>query len=510
VGAHDLGLWAQLADLGVVDSQADQWVAKARALRDLTELPTPEPSGIVSTLRGYQRQGFHWLAFLWTHGLGGILADDMGLGKTLQVLALVSHARSQGSDPFLVVAPSSVVSAWQSEAARHAPGLRVAAITSSLSRRGARVADLVVDADLVVTTYTLLRLEQEQYAEVAWGGLVLDEAQQVKNHQGKTYRAVRTLDAPFKLAVTGTPFENRLMELWALLSITVPGLYPWPQKFGQQVVGPVEKRRDERALARFRQRIRPFLLRRTKEVVAADLPPKQEQVLELELAGKHQRIYDTHLQKERQKILGLLDDFDQNRVAIFSALTRLRLLALDASLVDPALTGAGSAKLDALVEHLQEIGAEGHRALVFSQFTSYLTMVRDRLDAEGIATCYLDGSTRRRGEVIEEWRRSDAPAFLISLKAGGVGLTLTEADYVFVLDPWWNPAAEAQAVDRAHRIGQQRPVIVYRLVSRGTIEEKVMELKARKAELFAQVIEGDGLMGAGIGVDDIRGLFSAD
>ncbi len=510
VGAHDLGLWAQLAELGVVDAQAADWVAKARALRDLSDLPTPEPTGITSALRSYQRQGFHWLAFLWQHGLGGILADDMGLGKTLQVLALVAHARAAGSAPFLVVAPSSVVSAWQSEGARHAPGLNVRVITASRSRRGAGIADVAEGADLVVTTYTLLRLEEEQYAEVEWGGVVLDEAQHVKNHQGRTYRAVRQLEAPFKLAVTGTPFENRLMELWALLSITTPGLYPWPQKFGQLVAGPVEKRGDERALRRFRQRIRPFLLRRTKELVAGDLPPKQEQVLELELAPKHRRVYDTHLQKERQKILGLLEDFDQNRVAIFSALTRLRMLALDASLVDPELIHVGSAKLEALVDHLHELHAEGHRALVFSQFTSYLGRVRDRLEREGIETSYLDGRTRRRGEVIEQWRRSHAAAFLISLKAGGVGLTLTEADYVFVLDPWWNPATEAQAVDRAHRIGQRRPVIVYRRVSANTIEDKVMQLKARKADLFAQVVDGDGLMSAGIDAEDIRGLFSSD
>ena len=505
VGTHDLGLWAQLAETGIVDAQAAEWVARAQALRDLVEIPRPAVVGLSTELRSYQREGFWWLAFLWEHGLGGILADDMGLGKTVQVLALVEHARRQRpeSGPFLVVAPTSVVTAWVHEAERHAPELRVGVC----GRRTDDVAAIAADSDVVVTTYTVLRLAHARYAAVSWGGLVLDEAQQVKNHQSKTYAAVRTITAPFKLAVTGTPFENRLMELWALLSITVPGLYPWPRLFNERVARPVERDRDAAALGRFRSRIRPFLLRRTKEIVASDLPPKQEQVLDVVLEPRHRRIYDTHLAKERQRILGLVEDFDRNRVAIFSALTKLRQLALDPALVDPAHDAVGSAKLDLLVDHLEEITAEGHRALVFSQFTSFLSRVRARLAAEDIGATYLDGSTRDRAAVIDEFRTGGAPVFLISLKAGGVGLTLTEADYVFVLDPWWNPATEAQAVDRAHRIGQTAHVHVYRLVATDTIEEKVMQLKGRKAELFAQVIDGERAMAQGIDADDIRGLF---
>ncbi|WP_331251071.1 DEAD/DEAH box helicase [Nocardioides sambongensis] len=505
VGRHDLGLWAQLAEAGVVDAEASEWVRRARALRDLTEIPEPEPTGLSTPLRGYQKQGFWWLAFLWQHGLGGVLADDMGLGKTLQVLALITHARAERPQdaPFLVVAPTSVVTAWATEARRHAPGLRVGVA----GRRTDDVGALARDNDIVVTTYTLLRLAREAYAGEEWSGLVLDEAQHVKNHQSKTYTAVRSVAAPFRLAVTGTPFENRLMELWALLSISVPGLYPRPRDFQQLVVRPVERDHDAQVLARFRRRIRPFLLRRTKELVAKDLPPKQEQVLDVALSDKHRRIYDTHLAKERQRLLGLLDDFDRNRVAIFSALTTLRLLALDPALVDPEHERVGSAKTEVLLEHLTELTEEGHRALVFSQFTSFLGRVREGLADVGIPTAYLDGSTRDRARAIEEFREGDKPVFLISLKAGGVGLTLTEADYVFVLDPWWNPAAEAQAVDRAHRIGQTERVHVYRMVATDTIEEKVMELKAHKAELFAQVIDGDDAMSGSIGADDIRSLF---
>jgi SNF2 family DNA or RNA helicase len=313
---------------------------------------------------------------------------------------------------------------------------------------------------------------------------------------------------PFRLALSGTPMENRLMELWSLLSIVAPGLYPWPQRFQETVAVPVERLGDRDALERFRRRVRPFLLRRTKELVAADLPAKQEQVLEVALTPRHRRIYDTHLQRERQAILGLVDEFDRHRIAIFRSLTRLRQLSLDAALVDEQYDGIGSAKVDLLVDHLLELAAEGHRALVFSQFTSFLGRIRERLTREGIASSYLDGRTRRRGDVVDGFRRGDDPVFLISLKAGGVGLTLTEADYVFVLDPWWNPAVEAQAVDRTHRIGQTRPVNVYRLVATDTIEEKVMALKARKAALFSQVIDDDALMSAPLGADDVRELFA--
>src|SRR5690606_21483488 len=229
-----------------------------------------------------------------------------------------------------------------------------------------------------------------------WGGLVLDEAQAIKNHQGKTYQAVRLVEAPFRLAVTGTPFENRLMELWSLLSVVAPGLYPWPKKFAEQVARPVERQGDRAALERFRSRIRPFILRRTKELVADDLPAKQEQVLEVRLGERHQELYDTWLQKERQEILGLVDDFDRNRVAIFTALTRLRQLSLDPALVDAEHEGVGSAKLDVLVEHLVELAEEGHRALVFSQFTSFLRRARARLEAAGLTVRYLDGATRNR------------------------------------------------------------------------------------------------------------------
>ena len=508
VSSTDLGRWEQLDAIGLVDEQASDWVRAARQLAGVDALPTDEPVGLASELRPYQLAGFRWLATLWRCGLGGVLADDMGLGKTLQALALVALARSQGAGPFLVVAPTSVVTAWQEQAATHTPGLEVRAVTGLEKRRGRTLADLAAGADLVVTSYSLLRMEAPAYAALDWGGLVVDEAQTAKNHRSATYDALRRIRADFRLAMTGTPFENRLLELWAVLSLAAPGLWARPQDFVEQVERPVERRHDELALARFRRRVRPFLLRRTKEVVAPDLPAKQEQVLRVSLGATHRRVYDTHLQRERQRVLGLIEeDFDANRIAIFGALTRLRQLSLHAGLVDEESAAVGSAKIDLLVEHLAEVLGEGHRALVFSTFTGFLGKVRERLAREGIDTAYLDGRTRDRAAAIEEFRGGTAPVFLISLKAGGVGLTLTEADYVYVLDPWWNPAAEAQAVDRAHRIGQERPVFVYRLLAEDTIEEKVHELKERKAALFAQVVDGEGAGGAAMDADDVRALF---
>ncbi|WP_272943142.1 DEAD/DEAH box helicase [Microbacterium yannicii] len=381
------------------------------------------------------------------------------------------------------------------------------------------VTDAAASADLVVTSYTLLRLDQDEFAAVEWAGLVLDEAQFVKNSQTKAYRAARDLPADVVYAITGTPLENSLTELWALLSLTAPGLFASARRFRDEYVGPIEKGKvpDNQEggafratrLARLRRRIRPLVLRRTKELVAGDLPPKQEQEVRIELGAAHRALYDTVLQRERQKVLGLLDDLDRNRFIVFRSLTLLRMLSLAPELIDPAHAHIPPSKLTALFEQLDEALAEDHRALVFSQFTSFLGLVAAQLEERGIPYAYLDGSTRDRDAAIASFRAGEAPVFLISLKAGGFGLTLTEADYVFLLDPWWNPAAEAQATGRAHRIGQQRSVMVYRLIANGTIEEKVMALQQRKARLFQAVMDDDALFGQALTADDIRGLFDA-
>jgi SNF2 family DNA or RNA helicase len=381
-------------------------------------------------------------------------------------------------------------------------------ISDTLARRGAALESVIAGADAVVISYTLLRLDFESYGALSWSGLVLDEAQYVKNHQSKAHACARQVTAPFKVAITGTPMENNLMELWSLLSITAPGLFPNPERFRDYYARPIEKGGNTELLAQLRRRIRPLITRRTKEQVAADLPEKQEQVLEVDLHPRHRKLYQTHLQRERQKVLGLLGDVNHNRFTILRSLTLLRQLSLHAALVDDAHADVPCAKIDSLLEQISDVVGGGHRALVFSQFTRFLRLVRGRLEADGVECCYLDGGTVNRPAVISSFKEGSAPVFLISLKAGGFGLNLTEADYCFLLDPWWNPATEAQAVDRTHRIGQTRNVMVYRLIAAGTIEEKVMALKARKAELFSSVIDSDGAFSSALSADDIRALFA--
>ena len=594
VSALHAGYYEVLESLGVIERATARWkervgrlLERARAAEAAAEPSggaaddaggageraggAPVPEGMRATLRPYQLEGYRWLDFLRQAGLGGVLADDMGLGKTVQVLAAVQRLIEQreeaqgsepadagdpgepeGTGPVLVIAPTSVVGSWVEQAERFCPGLRVRAVRRTAAKREETLAQIVEGCDVVVASYTIARLCEEEFIAQDWAWVVCDEAQFVKNHTSATYKAVRRLRSPSTIAITGTPLENSLMDLWALMSIAAPGLLPDPERFGQVYRKPID-RGDAEALGRLRRRMRPFLLRRTKEQVAADLPAKTEQVLTVELGAKHRKAYDQRLARERQRILGLLEeDTAQSRFIALKALTTLRQMALDPALVDgedgmepeaaesagggetgeagEAAGGTGgsgrktargkaakgkaagaaatgrrgpgrrpspSAKVEVLVEYLGPILSEGHRALVFSQFTRYLTGVREHLEATGVRTAYMDGSTPDRQKVIDAFRAGEADVFLISLKAGGFGLTLTEADYVFLLDPWWNPQAEEQAVDRTHRIGQDKPVMVYRLVSADTIEEKVMALKEKKAELFARVVEGAGEAEAG-------------
>ncbi len=525
--------WVDFEDLADSTTEAVEWRALRSAV-DAPPEPVPTPSGLQAVLRPYQQEGFAWLAFLWRHELGGVLADDMGLGKTLQCLALAQHvhetvpAAERGT--ILVVTPTSVASNWLAEAGRFAPELDVRRIVDADGPK-TPIADLVAGADLVVTTYARLRLDATTFtrlaADGAFSAVLLDEAQAVKNAAARTHQVVRDLRVRRTVAVTGTPLENSLTELHALLSLTVPGLFPSVRRFREEYVRPIEglrtgytegagagsapeanaAQRAER-LGRLRVRMRPFVLRRTKEQVAPELPPLEEQVLSVELSPDHRALYDVTLQRERRKLFGLLPDMDRNRFIVLRSLTLLRLLALDAALVDQEHDGVRSTKLDLLAEELVEALAEGRRALVFSQFPSYLRLVGARLQEEGVPWTLLEGGTRDRDAVIERFRTGDAAVFLISLKAGGFGLNLTEADLVYLLDPWWNPAAEAQAIDRAHRIGQDKPVTVRRLVAAGTIEEKVLALQRRKQDLFDAVVDDGEPFSAALTADDVRDLLS--
>ncbi|ROQ40671.1 SWIM zinc finger protein [Frondihabitans sp. PhB188] len=516
INRYQASLWSEFEELADASHQAESWRRTAEGLNGIAAgesiQASPVPDTVQAELRPYQVDGFRWLAFLYEHGLGGVLADDMGLGKTLQTLALMEHVR-RGSGvpapPFLVVAPTSVVSNWVAEAAKFTPGLRVAGVTTTAAKGRLKLDELAAAHDVIVTSYALLRLDLARYEAVDWAGLVLDEAQMIKNRQSKAHKAAVEIRAPFKLAITGTPLENDLMDLWSLFHVVSPGLLTTGLRFTEEYLKPISQHDRPDLLARLRRRVRPLMLRRTKELVASDLPEKQEQVLRVDLAPAHRKLYDLVLQRERMKLLDLVDDLDRNRFIVFRSLTLLRMLALDASLIDAeAYADVPSSKLEVLLEELADVVAGGHRALIFSQFTSYLRLVQARLDGAGIAHTYLDGSTRHRAEVIDEFKAGAAPVFLISLKAGGFGLNLTEADYVFLLDPWWNPASEAQAIDRTHRIGQTSNVMVYRMIANDTIEEKVMALKETKAKLFDAMMDDDeAAFGGSLTAADIRGLL---
>lgn len=582
INRHQAGLFSELESLAASVHTTARWDAQVRSLLQLVEgledaeesaekdsektsdkgtqdSPAPQkasrrviaqrpvPTGLQAILRPYQVEGFQWLSFLYEQRLGGILADDMGLGKTVQALALLAHAieehraaseraaeRGESVEPFapfLVVAPTSVITNWAAEAARFLPEAKVVTITETTAGK-IPLAERIAGAHLVLTSYTLLRMDEEAYTGYArtlgrtvddstgeqsapegWGALLLDEAQFVKNTGTRAWSIARAMPARTKIAMTGTPIENNLMELWALLAIVADGLFPSARAFRDLYARPAESGEDPAhaaaTAARLRRRIRPLMLRRTKELVAAELPAKNDTRVNLSLAPGHRRIYDTHLQRERQKVLGLLEDMDKNRFTIFQSLTLLRRLALDAALIDPeAYAGVSSVKRDYLVQQLPDLLEKGHRVLVFSQFTGYLKSISARLAEEGIGHLYLDGSTRNRAEVIEAFTSGQEPVFLISLKAGGFGLNLTEADHVFIMDPWWNPAAEQQAVDRIHRIGQDKEVHVYRLVAEGTIEEKVMQLKESKAALFDAVVGEGEFASAAVTAEDVRELFA--
>ncbi|HMS74251.1 DEAD/DEAH box helicase, partial [Gordonia sp. (in: high G+C Gram-positive bacteria)] len=510
-GTLNATFWEELLALGVVDEQLARWQERMSALASAVPPHRLDPPNeLRADLRDYQRSGYDWLNFLWDNELGGILADDMGLGKTVQALALISRAVAE--DPhtsFLVIAPTSVVANWAAECRKFAPELEVATVTATRAKTGKSFDQQATGTNVVVTSYTLLRLLFDEINEYSWSGVIFDEAQFIKNHTGKTHQCARRLDSGFKLAITGTPMENNLMELWSLLSVTAPGLFPSPVAFTDYFRKPIESHSTPERLGVLRRRIKPVMLRRTKDQVAIDLPPKQEQALVLDLSSRHRKIYDTRLARERQKVLGLLGDWEKNRFQVFRSLSLLRQLSLHAALVDESHHGVSSSKVDYLTEQLPELVAEGHNALVFSQFTRFLHILTAHLDKVGIAYSYLDGSMNaaERADAVRRFTSGETKVFLISLKAGGFGLNLTEADYCFVCDPWWNPAAEAQAVDRAHRIGQTRPVNVYRLVSAGTIEERVVALQDRKRALFDAVVDDGELFGTTISADDIRAMI---
>lgn len=463
-----------------------------------------QPEGFVGQLREYQREGLGWLEFLREFGFGGCLADDMGVGKTAQVLAALETRRAAGKGPSLVVAPKSVIFNWREEAARFTPQLRVLEHTGMT-----RDAAAIPKHDLVLTTYGTMLRDIAALSELQFDYVVLDEAQAIKNASTASAKAVRLLKGGHRLALSGTPVENHLGELWSLFEFLNPGMLGEARVL--KMSGGLARNPSEESRVLLAHALRPFILRRTKQQVARELPEKTEQTIFCELDEAQRKKYDELRKHYRETLLGRIaaQGLAKSKMHVLEALLRLRQAACHPGLIDKNLTASSSAKLDTLLAQLAEIREEGHKALVFSQFTSLLAIVRERLDEQRVSYEYLDGATRDRQTRVEAFQNDPGCGlFLISLKAGGLGLNLTAAEYVFLLDPWWNPAVEAQAVDRAHRIGQTRPVFAYRLIARDTVEEKVLELQKSKRALADAILSEDNSLIRDLKREDLELLLS--
>ena len=465
-------------------------------LRDAAERASDlVPEGLMVELRPYQREGLRWLNALAEAGVGGVLADDMGLGKTLQLITHLLALKERGAlaQPALVVVPTSLIPNWQAECARFAPMLKVLALHGP--QRSGDFSQLG-QQDIVLTSYALLPRDVVALRKQPFALIVLDEAQQVKNPRTQARRAVLSLRAPRCICLTGTPLENHLGELWSQVDLAVPGLLGDEGAFRRHYRGPIEKQRDEACQARLNRRLAPFILRRTKSQVAAELPPKTEITRRVVLDGRQRELYESlrlSLADELRQVIAQRG-IAHSGIVVLDALLKLRQVCCDPRLVklEAARGVRDSAKFELLMDMLPALLAEGRKVLLFSQFTEMLRLIANELDRRRIPYVTLTGETRDRAEPVKQFQEGAVPLFLLSLKAGGVGLNLTAADTVIHYDPWWNPAAEAQASDRAHRIGQDKPVFVFRLITANTVEERIEELKVRKAELADAVLEGGG------------------
>jgi superfamily II DNA or RNA helicase len=470
--------------------------------------PPPTFRGV---LREYQRDALGWFEFLRRFGFGGCLADEMGLGKTVMVLAAMEGRRverdrnRQPTVPSLIVVPRSLVFNWHQEAARFAPRLRVLDFTGA-GRRGA--LDHVADYDIILTTYGTLRRDIGHLKEITFDYAILDEAQTIKNSRTSSAKAARLLKSAHRLALSGTPVENHLGELWSLFDFLNPGMLGAASVFAAATTA--ESRTEDGTLEMLARGLRPFILRRTKEIVAAELPARTEQTLYCDLEPPQRALYDELRDHYRAALLGngSIEGLGQSKIQILEALLRLRQAACHPGLIDRVRAVDPSAKLDVLVPRLQELVEDGRKVIVFSQFTTLLGFLRTRLDEVPLTYEYLDGKTRDREARVRRFQGDGCPLFLVSLKAGGLGLNLTAAEYVFLLDPWWNPAVEAQAIDRAHRIGQTRPVFAFRLIARDTVEEKVLELQATKRKLAEAIVRADVSLIRNLRREDLELLLS--
>lgn len=494
------------ADHARADDEFRQHIDHLRAFSSISTRDLPD--NFQGTLRPYQKAGYDWLHFLHDYRFGGCLADDMGTGKTVQALAFLASLRANGhaTAADLVIMPRSLLFNWQREAERFTPHLRV-----YIQADHGRIQDAreFGDYDLVLTTYGTMLRDIELLRGYTFHYLVLDESQAIKNPLAETSKAARLLRGEHRLALTGTPVENTTLELWSQFAFLNPGLLGNLDYYRQEFATPIERGQDGDRATFLRRMVYPFILRRTKEQVEPDLPPRTERILETDMEPKQRKLYTKQRDYYRALLLGMIDDegIDSARMKILEGLLRLRQICNHPRLVEPGFKGK-SGKFEMLLETLETLRAEGQRVLVFSQFVQMLSLVREELDRRAIPYAYLDGQTRNRQQEVDRFQSAEGPPFfLISLKAGGVGLNLTAASYVVHIDPWWNPAVERQATDRTHRIGQEKPVFVYRLVARDSVEEKILQLQERKRALVEQIISTEGGGIKALTREDIEVLF---
>jgi len=506
---HHLGLVSDLSDGEMAEVAMNRKLQKLSDFEETEDIPMP--LNFAGSLRPYQKAGYNWFHFLKEYHFGGCLADDMGLGKTIQTLALLQKHKEDteatGSKATsLVIMPTSLIYNWLNEAKKFAPQLRLMVHTGAMRYKSAEV---FANYDVVITTYGISRIDIEMFKAYYFDYVILDESQNIKNPSSKSFQSVKQLKSKFKLILSGTPVENSVNDLWTQMSFINPGLLGTQQFFQNEFVTPIEKKKDEDKARKLQAIIKPFVLRRTKEQVATELPPKTENLFYCQMSDEQADVYDKVKSEYRNELLRSIEDgtYAKTQIQVLQGLIKLRQIANHPAMIDADYEG-DSGKFENVTHTLTNVLDGGHKVLIFSQFVKQLTIYREYFDKEGIPYVYLDGSTQNRGDVVKKFQEDvKTRVFLISIKAGGVGLNLTEADYVFILDPWWNPAVEQQAIDRTHRIGQTKNVFIYKFITKDTVEEKILALQQRKLSVARSLITTEESFIKSLSADDIKEIL---
>ncbi|RCH54964.1 ATP-dependent helicase [Mucilaginibacter hurinus] len=506
---HHIGLINELTDGELAGITMTRRLQKLSDFEELEEVEMPV--NFAGMLRPYQKAGYNWFHFLKNYHFGGCLADDMGLGKTVQTLALLqkhkedAEAEGAGSTSLLIM-PTSLIYNWQNEAKKFAPRLRMMVHTGTFRYKS---PDVFKNYDVIITTYGISRIDIDLFKGYFFDYVILDESQNIKNPSSKSYQAVKQLKSRYKLILSGTPVENSVNDLWTQMSFINPGLLGAQQFFLNEFVTPIEKKKDEEKARRLQALIKPFVLRRTKEQVATELPPKTENLFYCQMSEEQSEVYEKVKSEYRNELLRSLEDgtYAKQHIQVLQGLIKLRQIANHPSMIDADYEG-DSGKFENVIHTLANVLDGGHKVLIFSQFVKQLGIYRNHFDTEGIPYVYLDGSTQNRGDVVKRFQEDETTrVFLISIKAGGVGLNLTQADYVFILDPWWNPAVEQQAIDRTHRIGQTKNVFIYKFITKDTVEEKILALQQRKLSVARALITTEESFIKSLSAEDIKEIL---